>query len=59
MQTVRVLPPRTLMAEIEEPCMKGNTNFDLAAYAMELAGALKRANASMKALREWADAADE
>ena len=53
---VKILPPpMALMQDIEEPEMQGNTNKDLILWAVRMREAVMRANANLKALREWAD----
>jgi hypothetical protein len=42
---------------IPEPVLTGQTNADLAAYAVELRYALKLANSDKRALQAWAEEA--
>lgn len=58
-QQVKVQPPAALLLPIEEPRMQGTTNKHLAAWAIDLQAALRKANENLKALREWSDERDQ
>ncbi len=47
-------PPADLLVPCEQGQTKPKTNGQLASYALELRGALKRCAAQVDALREWA-----
>ena len=49
-----MLPPAVLMQDVPEPEMRGRTNGDLLAWALELENAVKMGNSDKRALREWA-----
>lgn len=49
-----MLPPTVYLQDVPEPRMKGRTNGDLLAWALDLRAAVRLANADKKALREWA-----
>ena len=54
-----MMPPAVYLQHIDEPALRGKTNGDLAAWAVELRTALRLANADKKALREWAGEIEE
>jgi hypothetical protein len=47
-------PTAVRLQNVPEPKLKGETNGDLAAWALDLRAALRQANADKRALREWA-----
>ena len=49
-----MLPPAVYLQDVPEPELRGKTNGDLVAWAMELREAVRMGNADKKALREWA-----
>ena len=49
-----MMPPAVYLQDVPEPVLKGKTNGDLAAWALELRQALALANSDKAALREWA-----
>ncbi len=49
-----MLPPTVYLQEVPEPRLRGRTNGDLLAWAVDLREALRLANADKKALRQWA-----
>lgn len=49
-----MMPPAVLMQSVPEPKLRGKTNADLLAWALDLRAALRLANEDKKALREWA-----
>ena len=48
-----MLPPAVYLQDVPEPELRGKTNGDLVAWAMELREAVRMGNADKKALREW------
>jgi hypothetical protein len=46
-------PPAVYMQAVEEPYLRGRTNRDLAAWALDLRDALRRSNLDKLHLREW------
>lgn len=52
---VKLLPPESLLQEAPEPRLLGETNEDLAQWALELLGAVRLLNADKRALKGWAD----
>ena len=48
-------PPVVYLQHVEEPTLAGQTNGDLAQWALDLRAALRLANSDKKALREWAE----
>ncbi len=48
-----VMPPVVYLQEVPEPKMRGKTNGDLLAWALELREALRLANSDKAALRQW------
>ena len=46
-------PPVVYMQDVPEPHLKGRTNRDLAAWAIDLREALRRSNLDKLHLREW------
>jgi hypothetical protein len=54
-----MLPPVVYLEDVPEPKMRGRTNGDLLAWALELRAAVRLANSDKKALREWVDGAGE
>lgn len=57
-QTVRDLPPESLLIDTPIPVAAGRKNEDLARWAPELYCALIRSNEDKAALRAWRDGAD-
>lgn len=53
-EQVREVPPPTLLAPCPVPTREIRTNGDLAAWAIDLEGALGLCNNQLDALREWA-----
>ncbi len=51
-------PPAVYLQDVPEPRMRGKTNGDLLAWALELRAAVRLGNADKKALREWAAGED-
>ena len=54
----KVYPPEALMQAVEVPSLKGNTNKDVVAWAIQLQEALAAANANLNAIMEWASERD-
>ncbi len=46
-------PPAVYLQDVPEPRMRGKTNGDLLAWALELREAVRMGNADKKAMREW------
>ena len=46
------------MQAVEVPSLKGNTNKDVVAWAIQLQEALAAANANLSAIMEWASERD-
>ena len=49
-------PPAAYLGTVPEPKMRGRTNNDLLAWALDLRQALRLANSDKAALQEWATA---
>ena len=49
-----MLPPAVYLQDVTEPELRGKTNGDLLAWAVELREAVRVGNADKRALREWA-----
>jgi hypothetical protein len=47
--------PALLMRDVSMPELQGNTYGDVVQLAIDREAAIKQCNASMEALREWAD----
>lgn len=47
------LPPVVYLQAVPEPEMRGKTNGDLLAWALDLRTALRQANSDKAALRDW------
>lgn len=52
---VKLLPPQSLLAEAAEPRLLGETNEDLAQWALELLSVIRSLNSDKRALQEWAN----
>ncbi len=48
-------PPAVYLQDVPEPELRGKTNGDLAAWALELRAAVRMGNSDKAALREWAE----
>ena len=48
-----MLPPAVYLQDVTEPELRGRTNGDLLAWALELREAVRMGNADKAALREW------
>lgn len=48
-----MMPPAVYLGTVPEPKMRGKSNADLLAWALDLRGALRVANEDKAALREW------
>ena len=55
----RVFPPPALMRESPEPPLRGKNNEALLEWALDMRLALRRTNANLKALRAWAEGAEQ
>ena len=49
-----MMPPTVLLQDVLEPQMRGKSNGDLLAWALELREAVRMGNADKRALRDWA-----
>lgn len=47
------MPPAVYLQDVPEPQMRGKTNGDLAAWAIDLREALRQSNSDKSALRDW------
>ena len=54
-----MMPPVVLLQDVPEPALRGKTNGDLAAWALELREAVRLGNSDKRALREWVAGYDE
>ena len=50
-----MMPPADYLQDVPEPELRGKTNGDLAAWALELREAVRMGNSDKAALREWVE----